>query len=168
MTKAIHIINKQLQKWHRLREQLESADLDAACLVDTLEGETDLFEALLMLAEEIAERDKMADAVNERIVDLRIRKARINAGSDTLRAIITQSMDRARIKRIPGNLCTLSLSDKQPGLLITDESSIPAKYFNPSDPVLDKALLKEDMDNDIDIRGVERGNGGIQLNIRRK
>lgn len=165
---GINAINTELTKWAELRAQLETADLNITDLVDTLEGETELFEALLMVSDEIAERTTMSAAIKQRIDDLSVRKSRIDKAAETLRSIITQSMDRAGIKTIPGDLCTMTLSDTPSGSTVTDEAQLPAKYFKIVDPVINKKLIGEDMKTGIVIPGVSKTNGGIKLTIRRK
>lgn len=167
MTNA-NVVGKELAKWQSIRSQLEDLNIDVVALVDTLEGETELFEALLLLADEMAERDAMVNSVKERITDLTTRKDRLENGTTTLRSVITQAMDRAGIKTIKGDFCTLSLSEKKPGLVIVDESLLPSKYFIPQEPKLDKKALKKDVEDGVIKKGANLDNGGIKLSIRRK
>jgi len=158
----------ELAKWDELRRQLEEHEIDVQCVIDTLEGETELFEVLIMMSEQIADRDVMAAAVDQRIKDLTARKNRINEGTEALRSVITQTMDRAGIKKIPGELSTLSLTDVKPSVIINDESLIPSKYFKPQDPKIDKKSIGDALNDKIDIPGAQLSNGGIALTIRRK
>ncbi len=164
---AIFTANKELVKWERLRAQLEDITLDVATIVDTLEGETDLFEALLLISDEIRERDAMEDAISAQIDILTSRKSRVKHGTEGLRAIITMSMDRAGIKTIPGALSTLTVKSISGKLIINDEAMIPSNYWKSQNPTIDKKKLTEALKTE-DIRGAQLGNGGISLTIRRK
>lgn len=164
---GVKAVRDELYKWEELRRAIEDPSIDFDFVIDTLEGETELYEALLMISEEIAEREAMQDAVAARIKEMTARKSRIESGTETLRAIILQAMDRAGVKKIPGELCTISMRDVAPKLIIGDESKIPSKFFIPQDPKLDKKALT-DAAKDGPIDGTTMGNGGISLTIRRK
>jgi len=82
----IKSVGEELNKWRSLRAQLEAVDdIDEQCVLDTLEGETNLNEALLEIEKEVAERETMAEALGLRIKDLQSRKARFENAADTLR-----------------------------------------------------------------------------------
>jgi len=166
--KTISKAREELSRWHNLREQLEGIDADPEELFDTLDGETELTEALLMIAEEISEREAMAKAVQERIKDLQERKSRIDHSADTLRQIILVTMSRAEIKKINGDLCTLSIGNTKPKADIVDEALIPAKFWKSQDPKLDKTALTKAVNDGETIPGVQKSNGGINIIIRRK
>src|SRR4051794_5127625 len=96
-------LRNEVERWRDLRAQLENVEgMDEKCLTDTLEGESDLKEALLFLECEVAEREAMAEAAALRIKDLQARKGRIEGTAETLRNIILQAMDRAGIDKIQG------------------------------------------------------------------
>jgi len=161
----------ELSKWDTLRHQLEEVDIDVEYLIDTLDGETELFEIVLFMAEEISERDAMQDAIKSRIKVLSERNSRIENGTETLKAVITQAMDRASVTKIPGDFCTVSTRIVKPKLNVTNEAALPSKYFKVPSPVLNKKLLGEDLANLTNgktIEGAVLGNGGISLTIRRR
>ncbi|QDP49118.1 siphovirus Gp157 family protein [Hyphomonas sp.] len=166
--KTISKARQELSRWDELRRQLEGIDADPEELFDTLDGETELTDALLLIAEEIAEREAMSTAVGGRIKDLQERKSRIDNSTDTLRQIILVTMSRAEIGKIKGDLCTLSIGNTKPKAEIVDEALIPAKFWKPQDPKLDKAALSKAMNDGEVIPGVQKSNGGINMIIRRK
>lgn len=164
---SVKTVKSELSKYASLREQLAEFDLDTQCLLDTLEGETDLHEALLAVADEIADREADMNAIDMRVKDLEARKARHKRASDLLRAVILQAMEIGEIKTIQGSECTLTAKAKPQGLVINDEAVIPAKYWKPQDPKLDKTLLKTDLKDGCLIEGAMLDNGGTTLQIKR-
>jgi hypothetical protein len=166
--KKISKARAELSKWHELRQQLEGIDADPEELFDTLDGETELTDALLMIADEIEERQMMSKAIGERIKDIQERKSRVDHSIDTLRQIILVTMSRAEIPKIKGDFCTLSISETKPKADIFDEALIPAKFWKAQDPKLDKAALTKSVNDGEAIPGVQKTNGGINIIIRRK
>lgn len=168
-TTAVREASKELHRWVSLRDELElEFEIDPAELSDTLEGETDLPETLLAIADEVAERETMAEALGIRIKSLQERKARIEKTADTLRSTILQHMDIANIPKITGDGATLSITNLKPDVIIQDESLIPTAYWVPQDPKLDKKKLNAAIAEGEVIPGAIRGNGKISLTIRRK
>lgn len=166
--KTISKARKELSRWDELRHQLEGIDADPEELFDTLDGETELTDALLMIAEEISERETMSAAIQMRIKDLQERKSRVDNSADTLRQIILVTMSRADITKIKGDLCTLSIGNTKPKAEIVEEALIPAKFWKPQEPKLDKTAINNAMNDGEDIPGVQKSNGGINMIIRRK
>lgn len=166
--KTISKARQELSKWDELRHQLEGIDADPEELFDTLDGETELTDALLMIAEEIAEREAMSAAIQSRIKDLQERKSRVDNSVDTLRQIILVTMSRAEIQKIKGDLCTLSIGNTKPKADVVDEALIPSKFWKPQDPKLDKKAIADAINNGEHVPGVQQTNGGINMIIRRK
>src|SRR3954469_17430922 len=125
----ISAVRKQAERWKSLRAELEGVEgIDEKCIVDTLEGESNLKEALLELEEEVAEREGLAETLDLRIKAMQARKERILNSADTLRTIILQSMDRAGLEKVQGDAATLSVTKYGPDILIEDESAIPSRF----------------------------------------
>lgn len=165
---SVWAVHGELSKWKDLRLQLDSCNLDEQCLIDTLDGETNLKEALLALSDEVAEREALVDTMDARIKEIQERKSRTERVNETLRNIILQSMDIAGIKTISGALCTLSINEKGPAPKIDNEAIIPSDYWVAQDPVLDKKKINADVKDGVQIPGVTKTNGKISLTIRRK
>lgn len=159
---------EQSRNWALLRAELERLDdMDERTILDTLEGETNLIEAITQIDEFIldAEADALgAMAVIDRIKD---RKDRAERRADKLRTIVTQVMDTAGLKtaKTPGG--TYTIRDLPPSPVVEDESQIPAAYFKPADPKLDKKAINEAIKNGEAVPGVRMSNGSISLTIRR-
>ena len=161
-------LKRQLQSWQELREKIESPDIDPQTILDTLEGETNLHEALLAIAKEVMEREAANSGIVGMIADLQARKNRNETAAETLRTIILQAMDAAGIPTIKGDFCTLSKRNVKGKLMIEDETQIPARFFVTPSPEIDKKALKEALENTEDVPGACLSNGGISLTMRIK
>ena len=169
MTERIYTkIQDELTRWRELRRQLEGIEDEPSALLDTLDGETHLTDALILLSDEIAEREAMAGAVKARIAELQARKSRLEASGETLRGVILMAMERAGLDKINGDLCTLSVGKVAPKVEIFEESDIPAEFWAKQPPKLDKKALSAALKGGQPIAGARLGNGGINLTIRRK
>lgn len=160
-------IREKIRRLRDLRYALESDEF--ADLSDSLTEAEDFKGLCLELADEAAERESQAEAVESRIKDLQARKQRLAQGAETLRNIILQCMVTRGESAISSPVSTLSVSSRSPDIVITDESVIPSRFFIPQTPKLDKKALREAVVNDGEvIDGVTIGNGKISLTIRRK
>lgn len=166
-----HIVKKigdQLADHARIKAALiDQYDLDAETLADTLEGATDLPEALLAAAEQIGEYDIMLAGLTEHIAALSARKSRLTRSKETLRAIILQAMDRGEIETVTGPAMTLTARKTPPQPIIKEESDIPSAYWTPQPPALDKKALAAAL-QDGPVPGATLSNGGLSLIVRIK
>ncbi len=113
-------------------------------IADMVEGETDLFEIIDRLLERITLNNALAEGVQRHLDDAKGRKERFEARVATDRALIEQALVIAGIEAsIQRPIATLGLSKRGPKLVIDEEADIPADYWKPGDPVLDKRALKE-------------------------
>lgn len=166
--RTVRKVAEEVTRWQQLRSELEELDIDDATLFDSLDGETELTDALLMLSEEIAERETMAIAVGIRVKEMTERKSRIDNTINTLRAIITLTIERMGGKRsIKGDLSTLTVSDTPANAEIIQEERIPSRFFKAKDPALDKAALTKALRDGEDIEGARLSGKGLKLTIRR-
>lgn len=159
----------EMVKYVNLKAALEAEDVDPQTLLDTLEGETNLLEALAEVAESIAEDECFADALATRIKTIQERKSRLEHSAETKRNLIIMAMEKADLKSVKQPNATISIRATKPKLIVLDEVLVPARFFKPTDPILDRAALKaalEALPPDEEIPGAELSNGGISLTIR--
>lgn len=161
-------VGKELVRYQQIKAALSVEDLDAQTMLDTLEGETELHEALLVVAESVVEDEAMIDAIGAQIRNMTERKSRIEAAAETKRNIILQAMDRAEIDSIRGPLATLTRSRTKPKVEIIDEAMVPARFWVQPDPRIDKKAVNDAVAAGEIVSGVRQGNGGISLTIRTK
>lgn len=167
-TNAGQAVIEELAKYQKLRALLVSEETDAQAILDTLEGETNLHEALIEVAESALDDETLAEAIGLRIAALQARKSRVEVTAEHKRGLIIMAMERAGLKQVKGPAATLSVKPLQGKAVIKDEALVPAKFFKPQDPKLDRAALTEALRNGESVDGAELSNGGVSLTIRVK
>lgn len=157
-------INRAVEVRRALREHAD----DPKLLLDTIEGETDLAEACCVVLEEIQEDEILLEGLKAKLAELTTRKGRMEKSIETRRNVILMAMDKAGVPTIRTPLGTLSAKPTPAQANITDESLIPARFWKPQDPKLDKGELASCLRSGEIIPGAALGNGGITLSIRVK
>lgn len=173
MTNPITAVTREVARHEELKKTLQALyeDLDPQALIDTLEGETDLSEALQQVASQALDYEALAAATKARKDALGEREARLNKSAETLRTIVLQAIITTGSGTIAGPEMTLAPRKTPPALVIDDESLVPSEYFKSRDPVIDKDKLKAALEaagEDEEIPGAHLSNGGISLTIRVK
>lgn len=162
---------------HRLHEEMKAAELmkeqllaiagdDEQLITDMMEGETELRPLILKMAEKIGEDNAMILGIEEWAKKVLARKTRLQERVEGFRAIILSAMQMAAINKLESALGTLSLKTVPGKVIVTDESLIPAEYWEKQDPKLSKKLVGEALKAGTKVPGAEMSNGGITLNIR--
>lgn len=159
-------VGEELTGWQRVAEMLAGEDLDERTLLDTLEGQTELHEALLAVHEHMLDNEALADGISLQVEKMKARASRLKRTNETLRNVILMAMETAGIKTITGPLATLSVRDLPPAVTVTDEALIPSHFFVLQPPKLDKTALKTALGTE-DVPGAVLGNGGVSPTIRR-
>lgn len=162
------VVRDELTDYLKLKALLEAEESDPQAILDTLEGETNLHEALLLIADSALDDETMAEAVGLRIKALQERRSRAEVTAEHKRALIIMTMERAGLKTIKGVGATLSIRDVAPKVVVEDESAIPSSFFVPQEPKLDKKALTETLREGRKVPGATLSNGGVSLTIRVK
>lgn len=141
-------------------------DPDAAA--DIIEGETSLFDVFdRMIAHNVTDK-AMAEACDRAIADMEARRKRFTDRIDRRRVLIEQAMLIADVSKVERPLATLSLTTRQPSIIVLDEAAIPADFWKAGEPKLDKALLKKALSDGAAIPGAALSNAAPSLTIRSK
>ena len=145
--------------------------LDPKTVLDAIEGQTDLLEAIVLAVDEIDGVEVLITGLTEKIAEFSERKSAMTKRKDRVRALIEQAMVICDLQKLPLPTATLSLRKNKPGLVVLDEAALPGQYFveqpRPA-PKLDKALLKEMIEAGTTVIGAELDNGSVSLTVRRK
>lgn len=172
---------KEAQAVTALREslrQLGEGD-DETLLLDSIEGETQLFEIVDAVLERMTDAEVMIEGVEAVVAKLQARKARYEQRLKSDRTLLEQAMTIADLGKMERPGATLSLSARPPSLTITEESEIPADYWKAGAPTLDKKALTaalrdrakavEARETDLppEIPGACLSNGAPSITIRR-
>jgi predicted RNA-binding protein len=156
----------QYLREHLLAEYRET--IDEQTLRDTLEGISNLPEALAAVVRSYLDDLMVAAALGMRIGDMQERLLRIEVRVEKKRATITAVMEKADLKKLEQPDFTASLRSVPPGLVVADETLIPGDYWRPQAPKLDRRGLLAALNAGQVVAGVGLGNGGTTLSVRTK
>ncbi|MDW9517301.1 hypothetical protein GOB43_08275 [Sinorhizobium meliloti] len=149
----------------------QGADDDAELVADTIEGETNLMEAIEEAIAELDECDVLVTGLKSKEAEFEARRKAIEKRAERIRALIEQAMlatDQTSLK-LP--TATLSLTKRAPGLIVNSEADIPSRFFVEQErpaPKLDKKALAAAIKAGEQVPGANLDNGSISLSVRRK
>jgi len=167
---ASFALHKQMEAARLLRADL--ADLvkdDPEFLRDSIEGETNLFECLDALVMSVTEDQALIRGIKGTIGEFQARMERIENRCDMKRSMIAKAMELAEVKKRESPAATVSLRKVPASVIVTDESTIPAKYWKQPPappPKLDKKALADALDDGERIEGATLSNGSMTIQIR--
>ena len=106
----------------RLLADVPSLVHDSEALADTLDGITDWQDALRELVREAVARESMAEGLKDQIERMTARCRRLLEGSDKLREMVRDSMERMDLRKLAAPDFTASLSPGRPSLVMADDA----------------------------------------------
>lgn len=106
-------------------------EVDEQTLADTLEGATNLHEALAALIRSTQDDECLAKALRERIEGLRSRLSRIETRAAQKRQIACETMEATQIRKLLEPDFTASLRQTPPSLEVVDETKLPLDFLLP-------------------------------------
>lgn len=157
-------VGNELANALAIREALEGED--PQLILDTIEGETALHEAVCVIVEQISEDEMMAIGIEAKLSELTARLTRIKIAAERMRNIAAAAMDKSGAKTINSPLGTITLRAGSKQIVITDQKKLPDDVFEQAAPRVSMALLREKM-NAGQVAGAEWRNGAPSLSIRR-
>lgn len=160
-------LQREAEAAKALRQSLASMTDDPEAIRDTIEGETDLHECIAKVMAMVTEAEAQEEGLKVIIAKLDQRKKAAERRQDSLRTIIAQAMEIGGITTLPLTEATLSLAPVPPRAIVTDEAAVPAKFWKPSDPTLDRKALTDAVRAGEEVPGVTKSNGLTTLKIRR-
>lgn len=134
---------------------------------DMIEGETGFFEAAQIALDEIAECEIMATGISEAQKKLAERKRRVDARAERLRGMLDQAFQVAGVKTHKFPTATITTKAVPQKLIVSDESQVPARFFTPQPPKLDRKALLDALKDGENAPGATLSNGGQTIQIRR-
>lgn len=153
-----------------LRDRLlgEIPELDSETLSDTLEGITDLREMLAEIIRSALDDEALADGLSTRLSEMKSRHERFETRAKRKRQLALLAMSEADIPKLHESDFTASLKKGAPALEVVAEDKIPAAYWKPQPPKLDKQGLLEALKSGTAIDGVAFAEPQTQLSVRTK
>lgn len=167
MSDVIHALHEETIAATSLLESLRTLIGDDEDMQATaVEGETNLHEAINNAMTRLAELNGLMNGIAGMMADLKDRGERLERQRDNIRTAIAVAMEAAGMKRHEGPLATLTLKAVPPKVEIVDEADIPAAFWKPQDPKLDKAGLLKALKDGQQITGATLSNGGVTLQVK--
>lgn len=138
---------------------------DAELAAATVEGETDLVEALKRATARVVELDGMIAGIGDILKTAGERSDRLKRQRERIKDLVCIAMETASIKKLETPLVTVSLRKTAASVLITNEADIPSSFWKPQAPALDKRALLAAL-KDGPIAGATLSNGGQTVSFK--
>jgi hypothetical protein len=167
---APELLRTEVSNYLILAEQLKArfAELDEETLADTLEGISQLPDLITEIMRSGLEDEVLANALKQRMEEMHARLTRLKECHDKKRAMAAWAMSQAEIPRIKAPDFSLSLRPGSRRLEVCDEARVPAQFFVPQPPRLDRAALSAVLKGGQTVEGVVlvQGEPTIQVRVR--
>lgn len=152
-----------------LRESLQQLGegADDELLLDTIEGETSLLEAIDRLLASIALDEGLAKGASAAAAEMTTRAERFEKRAESKRALIEQALFVAELEKLERPSGTLSLVRRAPKVEIAEEAEIPVEFWKAGEPKLDRKGLLAALKEGRAIPGACLSNSAPSLTIRR-
>lgn len=153
-----------------LRQKLLEAfpDADQDTIRDTLEGITTLHELIAEIIRSALIDEALQNGLRLRLQEMRERLARLEVRSAKKRELAVGAMQEADIRKLEQPDFTASARAGSPALLVIAEDQIPAAYWVPQPPKLDRQALLGGLKRGEPISGVQLSNSQPVLSVRTK
>jgi hypothetical protein len=160
----------ELSRFSELRRRLVEMDpeIDERTLFDTLEGATNLKEAIAGVIRSALDDEALANGLKLRLESMKKRLERIESTAAKKRELALAAMEEGDIEKILEPDFTLSIRAAPPSVVIINEADIPQEFWLPQPPKLDKRRILEALKTGIAVIGAELANTKITLAIRTK
>jgi Siphovirus Gp157 len=137
----------EASKYQTLRERLlaDWPTLEDDCLLDTLEGITDLHEMIAAVIRSALVDEALQAGLRTRLEEMRQRLARLEERGAKKRQLALDAMCEVGLKKLEQPDFTASARAGLPHLLIVADDVIPEPYWVPQPPKLDRQSLLADL-----------------------
>jgi hypothetical protein len=142
--------------------------LEEDCLLDTLEGITDLHEMIAAVIRSALVDEMLQAGLRTRLEEMRQRLARLEERGAKKRQLALEAMCDVGLKRLEQPDFTASTRAGLPSLVIVSEGLGPAPYWVPQPPKLDRQGLLADLKCGAEIPGAQLANPRPILAVRTK
>ncbi len=140
---------------------------DEQLLLDTLEGQTNLFDIASSLVRLKGETDVQNVGLKQWIGELSERKARLERKSDGVKKLIQSLMDAAGVDKLPLAEATVFKTKGRMKVVVKDVKELPQGFYS-LERKADTAAIKTALENSEDVPGASLEQGPDSLTIRIK
>jgi hypothetical protein len=142
--------------------------IDDETLADTLEGLTDLHEILAAVVRGALTDEAIAAGLRQRIEVMGQRLDRFRYRATKRREMVREVMIETEVKKVTAPDLTLAIRPGSPVLVVSDESAVPAEFWEPREPRLNRQKLLAELKLGVQIQGVELASPPPVLTVRTK
>jgi hypothetical protein len=164
------LLRAELGKYQVLKERLSaiySLD-DEETLADTLEGITNLHEMIAAVIRSALLDEALQAGLRTRLEEMRRRLERLEERSAKKRQLALEAMCEVGLKKLEQPDFTAFTRAGTPSLLVKSEREVPADYWVPQPPKLDRHGLLIDLKRGKEIAGAQLSNPEPILAVRTK
>ena len=150
----------------RDRIRAQEKDIDEETLADTVEGLTNLHDIVVAIIRSTLVDEALASGLKGRIKEMQDRLARFEDRASKRRQIARDVMLETEIKKITAAESTVSLRPGTPSVVVLDETALPADFWEPQAPRLNRQALLAELKQGRAIVGAELSNPEPILSVR--
>ena len=160
----------ELSKYQILKERLmkDYPAADDETVLDTLEGITDLHEMIAAVIRSALVDEALQAGLRAFLEEMRQRLVRLEERGAKKRQLALDAMCEVGLKKLEQPDFTVSTRAGLPPLVIIADDDVPAPYWVPQPPKLDRQALLADLKRGAVIPGVQLGNPKPCLAVRTK
>lgn len=157
-------------KYQLLRQRLLHAypDADEDTVSDTLEGITDLHEMIAAVVRSALVDEALQTGLRSRIEEMRLRSVRLEERGAKKRRLALEAMTEVGLKKLEQPDFTASARSGTAGVVVVSEEAIPANFWVPQPPKLDRQALLGSLKRGQSVPGAELSNPKPCLSVRTK
>lgn len=152
-----------------LWDLMDQGELDDDVLKDAMmNSQEDLKDKLEGYCKFIRQMESDVDGISVEIKRLQDRKAVLKNTIERSKKVMQMAMKTAGEKKVKGQIFTIFIQ-ADPESVVLDESyieNIPPEYLKVKEPEIDKAKLKEDLKNGVNLDGIAHLEQNYGLRIR--
>ena len=152
-----------------LWDLMDQGELDDDVLKDAMmNSQEDLKDKLEGYCKFIRQMESDVDGISDEIKRLQDRKAVLKNTIERSKKVMQMAMETAGEKKVKGQIFTISIQ-ANPESVVLDESyieNIPPEYLKVKEPDIDKAKLKEDLKNGVNLDGIAHLEQNYGLRIK--
>jgi hypothetical protein len=163
-------LKSESSKYQVLRQRLlvEWPTLEEECLLDTLEGITDLHEMIAAVIRSALVDEALQTGLRLRVDEMKGRLTRLEDRGTKKRQLALEAMNEVGLKRLEQPDFTASARAGSPALIVIAEDKIPSSYWLPQPPKLDRQTILGELKRGAEIPGAQLSNPQPVLMVRTK
>jgi Siphovirus Gp157 len=163
-------LKAEVQIYKVLLEKLSKSlsEPDDRTLTDTLEGITNLHEMIAAVIRSALLDEALKEGLRTRLEEMRQRLSRLEERSARKRQLALEAMCEVGLKKLEQPDFTASARAGLPSLVVVSEDQIPADYWVPQRPKLDRQSLLAALKRGRDVPGAQLEDSKPTLAVRTK